>query len=127
MVSDSSASLSNGEIGYLIHAMKSKDDELLELLTSLNKFSNQRLALSVLRAYSAQKMQLILEFHFSFDELEYIAFHENLHNTPIHAAFLNWMVLGNLVDLIAILQENLASSKHKLTFQQSSEKVSNRG
>lgn len=96
--------LGNSEIGYLVYAVKEKNEELLELLDNMKGYSSIKTIMVILKAYSSQKMNSLLASHFNSTQINHLREQEHLNNTPIHAAFLNWMVLGNLQDLLSILE-----------------------
>ncbi|KAL4488816.1 hypothetical protein ABPG72_016469 [Tetrahymena utriculariae] len=104
--------LENREIGYLVYGLKQNDQELLELLHNLNTYTKQKVILTILKAYCSQQMQNILCAKFNSRQLDFIKESENEKDSPIQAAFLNWMVLGNLNDLILILEENVKLKKY---------------
>ncbi|KAL4440942.1 hypothetical protein ABPG74_009355 [Tetrahymena malaccensis] len=104
--------LENREIGYLVYGLKQNNQELLELLHNLNTYTKQKVILTILKAYCSQQVQNILSAKFNSKQLDIIKESENEKDSPIQAAFLNWMVLGNLNDLISILEENVKLKKY---------------
>lgn len=79
------------------------------MLHVLNEYSSNKLILTILKAYAGPKANALLATRFDYASIEIIKENENINNTPIYAALLNWMMLGNFDDLCSLLEVNLKS------------------